>query len=120
MHSAEGAMFPITKPALTFGEISDNWAREMHPRGSPNELLGALVSAWWLGELRGNSGPTRLQCLKNMFASMRHKKGLGIVFVVGDCAGPQPVELPDGSVKVPLRDPIRVPSDDTESWDEAA
>lgn len=120
MHSAEGAMFPIAKAALSFGEIADYWPREIHPPASWEEILRTLESAWWLGELRGNSGPTRLQRLKNMFTSMRHRDDLGIVFVVGDCAGPRPVELPDGSLKVDLRDQIRVPSSNTESWDEAA
>ena len=113
-------MFPIAKAALSFGEIADYWPREIHPPASWEEILRTLESAWWLGELRGNSGPTRLQRLKNMFTSMRHRDDLGIVFVVGDCAGPRPVELPDGSLKVDLRDQIRVPSSNTESWDEAA
>jgi hypothetical protein len=113
-------MFPITKPALSFGDIADYWSREIHPPASWEETLRTLESAWWLGELRGNSGPTRLQRLKNMFTSMRHRDELGIVFVVGDCAGPRPVELPDGSLQVDLRHQIRVPSNDTESWDEAA
>jgi hypothetical protein len=119
MHSAEGAMFPITKAALSFGEVADYWTREMHPPASWEEILRTLESAWWLGELHGNSGPTRLQCLKNMFASMSHRDDLRIVFVVGDCAGPGAVGLPDGSL-VDLRHQIRVPSNDTESWEEAA
>jgi hypothetical protein len=39
---------------------------------------------------------------------------------LGECAGPQPVELPDGSSKVDLRHQIRVPSSNPETWDEAA
>jgi hypothetical protein len=113
-------MFPIAKPALSFGEVADYWTREIHPPASWEEILRTLESAWWLGELRGNSGPTRLQRLKNMFTSMRHRDDLGIAFVVGDCAGPRPVELPDGSLKVDLRHQIRIPSNDPESWDEAA
>jgi hypothetical protein len=112
-------MFPIAKAALSFGEIADYWSREIHPPASWEEILRTLESAWWLGELRGNSGPTRLQRLKDMFTSMRHRDDLRIVFVVGDCAGPRPVELPDGSRQVDLHQ-IRVPSNDTESWDEAA
>jgi hypothetical protein len=119
MHSAEGAMFPIAKSTLTFGRIADYWPREISPPASWDETLGTLESAWWLGELRGNSGPTRLQRVKNMFTSMRHRDDLGIVFIVGDCAGPLPVELPDGSLKVDLRHEIRVPSSNTENWDEA-
>ena len=55
-----------------------------------------------------------------MFTSMRHRDDLGIVFIAGDCAGPLPVELPDESLKVDLRHQIRVPSSNTESWDETA
>src|SRR5262245_65514212 len=101
MHSAEGAMFPIAESTLSFGEIADYWSREISPPASWDEILRTLESAWWLGELRGNSGPTRFQRLKNMLT--RHRDHLGIGFIVGDCAGPLPVELPDGPLKVGLR-----------------
>jgi hypothetical protein len=117
MHSAEGAMFPIAKPALSFGEISDYWSREISPPASSNELLDTLVSAWWLGELRGDSVNSRLKLLKIMFTSM-YRDDRGIVFIVGDDAAPPQVELPDGLIDI--RPQIRVPSNDTESWDEAA
>src|SRR5262245_2959334 len=120
MHLAEGAMLPIATAALSLGEIADHWSGELPPPWSWQKVLSALESAWWLGELRGNSGPTRLQRLKSMFISMRHRDDLGIVFIVGDCAGPLPVELPDGSLKIDLRHQIRVPSSNTENWDEAA
>jgi hypothetical protein len=113
-------MFPIAKSTLTFGEIADYWSREITPPASWDEILRTLESAWWLGELRADSGPTRFQRLKNMFSSMRQRDDLGIVFIVGDCAGPLPVELPDGSPQVDLRYHIRVPSSSTENWDEAA
>ena len=90
-------MFPIAKPALSFGEISDYWSREISPPASWEEILYTLQSAWWLGELHGNSGPSRLQRLKNMFTSM-YRDDLGIVFIVGDCADPGAVGLPDGSL----------------------
>jgi hypothetical protein len=107
-------MFPIAKPTLTFGEIADYWSRELP--ASWDEILRILEGAWWQDELRGNSGPTRFQRLKNMF-TLRNRDDLGVVFIVGDDAGP-PRELPDGSLD--LRHQIRVPSDDTESWDKAA
>src|SRR5262249_2341225 len=119
MHSAEGAVFPIAKAALSLLEISDYWSREIRPSASPNELLSILVSAWWLGELRGDSKHSPLQLLKIMYTS-RFRDDLGIVFIVGDGAGPLPVELPDDSLKLDLRPQIHVPSSDTESWDEAA
>jgi len=113
-------MLPITKAALSIGEIADHWSGELPPPWSWEKVLSALESAWWLGELGGNSGPTRLQRLKNMFSSMRQRDDLGIVFIVGDCIGPLPVELPDGSLQLDLRHKICVPSNDTENWDEAA
>jgi hypothetical protein len=119
MHSAEGAMFPIATSTLSFGEIAEYWSREIRPTATWQELLGTLESAYWLGELRGISGPTRLQRLKNMFTSLRHRDDLGIVFIAGDCAVPHPLELPDGSLKVDLRHQIRVPSANTDSWDDA-
>src|SRR5262245_37602805 len=117
MHSAEGAMFPKTELALSFREISDYWSREMRPTASSNELLSILVSAWWLGELPSSSVHSRLQLLKMM---SKYRDDLGIVFIVGDDAGPPQVELPDGSLEIDVRPQIRVPSSNTETWDEAA
>jgi hypothetical protein len=111
-------MFPIATSTLSFGEIAEYWSREIRPTATWEELLGTLESAYWLGELRGISGPTRLQRLNNMFTSLRHRDDLRIVFIAGDCAVPLPVELPD--LKVDLRHQIRVPSSNTASWDETA
>jgi hypothetical protein len=119
MHSAEGAVFPIAKAALSLLEISDYWSREIRPSASSDELLSILVSAWWLGELRGDSVHFRFQLLKIMFTSM-HRDDLGIVFIVGDDPGPAGVELPDGSLEIDVRPQIRVPSSDIDTWDEAA
>jgi hypothetical protein len=63
-------VFPIAESTLSFGEIADYWSREIRPSASPNELLSTLVSAWWLGELRGDSKHSPLQLLKIMFTSM--------------------------------------------------
>jgi hypothetical protein len=119
MHSAEGAMFPITKASLSFGEISDYWSRKIEPTAS--SLLSILVSAWWLGELRGNSRHPRLQLLKTMFTS-QYKDDLGIVFIVSDGGGSSvpKLPLPDGSLEVDLRYEIPLPSSNTDNWDEAA
>jgi hypothetical protein len=118
MHSAEGAMFPIAKATLSFLDISNYWSRDIRPPASSNELLSILVSAWWLGELRGDS-VSRLQLLKIMFTS-KNRDDLGIVFIVSDDAGPPQVDLPDGSLEIDVRPQIRVPSSNTETWDEAA
>jgi hypothetical protein len=50
-----------------------------------------------------------------MFTS-KYRDDLGIVFIVDNDAGPPQVDLPDDD----LRPQIRVPSSNTESWDEAA
>jgi hypothetical protein len=118
MHSAEGAMFPIAKAALSFLDISDYWSREIRPPASKDELLDTLVSAWWLGELRGDSAHSRLEYLKSMFTSMYRDDR--IIFLVGDDACPPTFELPDGSLRIDLRPTIRVPSSNIESWDEIA
>jgi hypothetical protein len=111
-------MFPIAKDRLSFREISNYWSREINPPASSKELSHILEAAWWLGELRGDSVHSPLQLLKKMFTSMRDRDDLGIVFVLGNSAGPFPIELPDGSVTVDLRHEIRVPSSNIESWDE--
>jgi hypothetical protein len=122
MHSAEGAMFPIGKHKLSLQEISDYWSREIQPPASGKELYRLLESAWWLGEIRGDSAISRLQLLKKMFMVMRERDDLGIVFIVGQDAGPPPVEklLPDGSLLVDIRHEIPVPSSETNDWDESA
>ena len=114
-------MFPIAEATLSLDKIAEYWSREIHPRASSNELLGILVSAWWLGELRGDSVHSRLQLLKMMFTS-KYRDHLGIIFIVGDDAGPGPpqIDLPDGSIEIDARPEIRVPSSNIESWDEAA
>ena len=112
-------MFPIAKAALSLLEISDYWARDIYPPASSNELLNNFLSAWWLGELRGDSVHSRLQLLKMMFTS-KYRDDLGIMFIVGDDADPPPVDLPDGSLEIDVRPEIRVPSSNIESWDEAA
>ena len=117
MHSAEGAIFPISKSKLPLHEISDYWSREIRPPASQNELYALLEQAWWLGEIQG--GVARLEILKRMFKSMRHRDDLGIVFVVDGDPAPPNEELPDGGVRVDIRYPVPVPSLDTDSWDDA-
>jgi len=111
-------MFPVAKSTLSFGEIADYWSREIRPPASSNELLSILVSAWWLGELRGDSVHSRLELLKIMFTS-KYRDDLRIVFIVGDDARPPQVELPDGSCQIDVRPEIRLPSNNIETWDGA-
>jgi len=53
---------------------------------------------------------------------MRQSDDQGIVFVTGeDHSGSTPIsQLPDGSVVVDVRPVIRLPSDDTDTWEESA
>jgi hypothetical protein len=111
-------MFPIAKDALSLHDISDYWSREINPPASSRELFRVLEAAWWLGEFRGDAVHSPLQFLKKMFTSMRQRDDLGIVFVVGNSAGPLQIEMPDGSVRVDVRQQIRVPSVDVGTWDE--
>src|SRR5262245_9400720 len=120
MHSAEGAMFPIAEATLSLHDIAEYWSREMRPPSSSKELLSTLVSSWWSCGLSGDSVHSRFQLLKIMFTS-KYRDGLGIVFIVGNDAGPPQVDLPDDeSLEIDLRPQIRVPSSNVESWDEAA
>jgi hypothetical protein len=112
-------MFPIGKSKLALGEIANYWAREIQPPASRDELLKVLEGAWWLGEFCGDSAISRLELLKGMFKSMRHRDDLGIVFVEGERVGePPPKKLPDGSLLVDVRHRICLPSSDVNAWDE--
>jgi hypothetical protein len=111
MHSAEGAMFPIAKSALSLLAISDYWPREIRPSASSKEVLSVLVSAWWLREFRGDFPHSPLQLLKIMYTST-FRDDLGIIFIAGGGEG-------DGSWEIDGRPQIHVPSGNVESWDEA-
>jgi hypothetical protein len=116
-------MFPIKRNALSFSEISKYWSREIP--ASQNELLQKLECAWWLGEICGILGMSRLDFLKCMFKSMGQRDDLGIVFVVKGEVYESPPHMthPDGSVSVPvkaLRRQIPVPSSDTDTWNESS
>jgi hypothetical protein len=118
MHSAEGAMFPITEATLSIEDIADYWSREIAPPVTKDELLRLLLAAWWLGELRGDSAHSRLELLKIMFTSV-YRDDLEIVFIVGDAGSPG-VELPNGCLAVDLCPEVRVPSSNIGSWHEAS
>lgn len=112
-------MFPIGETTLSFEEISNYWSREITPPASSNELLDLLVSAWWRGEIRGNSRFTRLERLKRMFERMQDIDRAAIVFLVGqDTNQSSTQELPHGSLRVDIRPLLRVPSRDVSVWDE--
>jgi hypothetical protein len=113
-------MFPIGDATLSFREIANYWSREIQPPASRNELLRVLESAWWLGEIRGNSRLSRLEFLKGMYRTLHDRDDLGIIFIVMDDAEKSRVEeLPAGGALVDLRRRIPLPSGDTEMWNES-
>jgi hypothetical protein len=74
-------MFPLSEKQLSLLRIADFWAREIDPSASKKELLALLESAWWLGEITGNSARTRLQYLSNMFNSREHPAWQAVIFI---------------------------------------
>src|SRR5262245_40717284 len=112
-------MFPITKPELSFAEISEYWAPEL--RWSRDMVQALLEGAWWLGEITGNSKVTRLELLKKLFKWMRNSDSPAIIFVTpGSAPPPETTELADGDLAVDLRPRVFVPSDDADTWSEAS
>jgi len=111
-------MFPITKPELSFGEISEYWAPGL--RWSRDMVQALLEGAWWLGEITGESKVTRLELLKNLFKWMRNSDFPAIVFVTEIAPAPETKELADGHLPVNLRPRVFVPSDDPDTWSEAS
>ena len=77
-----------------------------------------MEAAWWLDEFRGDSFYSPLQLLKKMFISMHQRDDLGIVFLLDNSTCPLPTYLADGSVMVDVRQRIRIPSLNVETWDE--
>ena len=112
-------MFPITKPELSFAEISEYWAPEL--RWSRDMVQALLEGAWWLGEITGHSKVTRLELLKKLFKWMRNSDFPAIVFVTpGSAPPPETIELADEHLDVDLRPRVFVPSDDADTWSEAS
>lgn len=114
-------MFPITKPELSFAEISEYWGPEL--RWSRDVVQALLEGALWLGEIKitGDSKVTRLGLLKKLFKWMRNSNSPAIVFVTpGSAPPPETRELADGYLAVDLRPRVFVPSDDADTWSEAS
>jgi hypothetical protein len=107
-------MFPLSAEKLSFREIAGYWWRES--RASKDELLALLESAWWRGELKGNSALNRLQFLKKIFDSRQEPHMQSVVFVSPNDAGPlAEAQLADGGFVVDVRPRISVPSE-TDNW----
>ena len=111
-------MFPITKPELSFAEISEYWAPEL--RWSREMVQALLEGVWWLGEITGGS-KGRLELLKKLFRLMRKSDSPAIIFVTpGNAPPPETIELANEHLAVDLRPRVFVPSDDADTWSEAS
>jgi hypothetical protein len=109
-------MFPIADETLSFSEIADYWSREIRPPASDLELLRVLESAWWRGEIVGETALTRLKLIRFLFG---HAPDLDLIFMIGDEPGPPEIEdTADGSVEVDLRPRLTVPSADPATWND--
>jgi hypothetical protein len=108
-------MFAISKPKLSFGEISHYWSQEITE--SHDEILAFLEQAWWRGEIRTESG-SRLKLLRGMFDWWCKHGSASIAFVTAkDAAQPEPP--PDESLLVDMRPTILVvPSTYPDEWSE--
>jgi hypothetical protein len=60
-------MIPTSEDPLSLLRIADYWSRQIPY--SARELLQLLVSAWWRGEIVGESAASRLVLLRGMFKS---------------------------------------------------
>jgi hypothetical protein len=116
-------MLPIWKDKLSIEKITDRWSQEIQPSTSREECLDFLEAAFWRGELKVDSF-ARLALLKSMFRSACAGDWTGLVFVTQDAILPQAIELADGGLLFDTNDlerpRIPVPSNDPETWTEAA
>ena len=107
-------MFAISKPKLSFHEISHYWSQEIPE--SYEEILAFLEQAFWRGDIRTESG-SRLKLLKGMYDWWRKHGSARIAFVTPEDAA-QPKPPPDESVLVDMRLTILVPSTNPDEWSE--
>jgi hypothetical protein len=108
-------MFLISKPELSFAEISEYWAPEL--TWSRDMVQALLESAWWLGEFSVSSSITPIEFLKRLFKRMRNCDFPALVFVTPESAPPpETSELPEGHLAVDLRPRVLVPSGDPNTW----
>jgi hypothetical protein len=111
-------MFPVSKPELSFAEISEYWGAELNL--SQDKIEARLEEAWWLGEISGNpTPPTRLELLKSLFKRIRINDVPYIVFVTPeDTPRANTKELGDGNLLIDLRPRVPVPSGHPDTWSE--
>ena len=112
-------MFPITKPELSFAEISEYWAPELG--WSRDRVQTLLEGAWWLDKISSDSTTNCLELLKRLFKWMRNCESPAIIFVTPESAPPpETKETPNGHLAVDLRPRVFVPSEDVDTWSEAS
>jgi hypothetical protein len=111
--------FPVSKPELSLGDISEYWAPEL--KLSRDRAQALLEGAFWLGEISIVSGITRLELLKRLVKWMRNCDFPDIVFVTPEGASPPEItELADGYAAIDLRPRVFIPSGHAETWSEAS
>jgi hypothetical protein len=109
-------VFPICKPELSFGDISELWAPEL--KLSRDRAQALLEGMFWLGEISIVSGITRLELLKRLVKWMRNSASSDIVFVTSESTPPpKTMGLTD---YINLRPRVVVPSGDAETWTESS
>jgi hypothetical protein len=107
-------MFPVSKPELSFADISEYWGPEL--KLSRDRAQALLEEAFWLGEISIALGITRLELLKRLVKWMRNCDSPDIVFVTPESTPPpKTMELTD---HIDLRPRVVVPSGDAETWTE--
>jgi hypothetical protein len=108
-------MFPLSKNSLSILEIADYWSRQSDATRA--ELYKVLEGAWWRGDLVGDAPVSRLELLKNLFAS----KMVKLDFIFESERGPRTCQvrkLRNGDVRIDLRPRITVPSKGATEWTE--
>ena len=109
-------MFPICKPELSFGDISELWAPEL--KLSRDRAQALLEGMFWLDEISIVSGITRLELLKRLVKWMRSCDFPRIVFATSESTPPpKTMGLTD---YIDLRPRVVVPSGDAETWTESS
>jgi len=109
-------MFPISRPELSFGDISELWSPEL--KLSRDRAQALLEGMFWLGEISIVSGITRLELLKRLVKWMRNCDFPDILFVTPESTPPpKTMGLTD---YIDLRPRVVVPSGDAGTWTEAS
>jgi hypothetical protein len=109
-------MYPIpAEQNLSLTDIANHWSREITPRVEPREVLDGLIKAWWRGELKAASPPSRADMLRALYKTYQDR----IAFVApGLDEPPSAKELPDEDVVVFRLWRVPLPNTEPKSWDD--